>query len=221
MQLTFKEVKANPYVNNYIEQTEKYLTALGFTDHGFRHVNIVADRARSLAREIGLPAHDQELSASAGYCHDMGNFMGRTQHHYWGALLFSQIYVGRVEAPDLSRVIQAITSHDKDELKLVDKISAILILADKSDVQRTRVLKKDISHIKFDIHDRVNYAATQNSLNVDRKKKIIYLNVKIDTKVAEPIEYFEIFIDRMTFCRLAAKYLGYRFELLVNNFRLS
>lgn len=221
MELTLKEVKKNPQVNNFVEQTEKYLNSLGFTDHGFRHVNIVADRARSLAKAIGLPARDQELSAIAGYCHDMGNFLGRTQHHYWAAMLFSQIFSDRCDAGDLSRVMQAITSHDKDELKLVDKIAAILILADKSDVARSRVQAKNIKKIRFDIHDRVNYAAIGNKLNVNRKSKEISLNIRIDTKISKPLEYFEIFVGRMTFCRLAAQYLGYKFILTVNDFKLS
>lgn len=218
--LTLDKVKANPYIDNFIKQTDKYLTALGYTDHGPRHVNIVADRCMMLARQLKMNQRDVELAGIAGYCHDMGNFLGRTQHHYWAAMLFSQIFIPSAEPSDISRVCQAIVSHDKDDLKIVDKITAVLILADKSDVHRDRVIvnKKDL---RDDIHDRVNYAATSNSLKVNNLRKQIVLKVNIDTKDAQPMDYFEIFSERMSFCRLAAKFLGYKFVLIINNFKLS
>lgn len=219
--LTLADVKSNPYVDNFIRQTEKYLIALGYTDHGFRHVGIVSQRCMDLAKQLGLSQHDQELAGIVGYCHDMANFLGRTQHHYWAAMLFSQIFIPEYEPEDVSRVCQAIVSHDKDDLKIVDKLSAVLILADKSDVHRSRVIDSDAKDFDQDIHDRVNYAATGNSLTVDKKKKYVTLKIQIDTKQAEPIDYFEIFIDRMSFCRLAAEFLGYKFVLVINNFRLS
>jgi len=221
MNLTLKQVKENPQIINFVEQTEKYLNALGYTDHGFRHLEIVSERAMHIAKTIGLPKQTQELAGIAAYCHDMGNFLGRTQHHYWAAMLFSQVFMGKIAPDDLSTVMQAIVSHDKNKLKLVNKVSAILILADKSDVHRSRVMAGHRGHLQRDIHDRVNYASTWNALEIDRRKKQIILKVKIDVKVAEPIDYFEIFIDRMTFCRLAAKYIGYKFVLVINNFRLS
>ena len=222
MELNLKQVKENKNVKNFIEQTEKYLDALGYTDHGFRHTNIVADRARSLAKSIGLNPKQQELSAITGYCHDMGNFLGRTNHHYHGAILFSEIFINQIGNPnDLSIIMQAITSHDKDDLKIVNKISAILILADKSDVHRTRVKNKNIKKIKEDIHDRVNYSVTKNDFKVNKNKKEIILKLKVDTKMTKPLEYFEIFTARMTYCRLAAEYLNYNFVLIINNFKLS
>jgi metal-dependent HD superfamily phosphatase/phosphodiesterase len=221
MQITIDLVKNNPFVINFIEQTEKYMKALGFTDHGFRHVNIVSERARSLAKKLNLSGRDQELSAIAGYCHDMANFLGREQHHYWAALLFSQVFMSQISPNDLSVITQAIVTHDKDELKIVSKVAAVLILADKSDVHRTRTNQTTLKNLTSDIHDRVNYATTDNQLAVSGWRREIILKLKIDTKVAEPIEYFEIFIDRMAFCRQAAKYLGYKFVLVVNNFKLS
>jgi metal-dependent HD superfamily phosphatase/phosphodiesterase len=221
MKLTLEGVKNNPFINNFIKQTETYLSAIGYTDHGFRHVNIVADRCRSLAKTLGLSAHDCELAAIAGYCHDMGNYLGRTQHHYWAAMLFSQIFIPEGDPPDISRVAQAIVSHDKNELKIVDKISAVLIIADKSDVHRDRVIRRDHKDFEQDIHDRVNFAAISNSLKINKLRKQIILKITIDTKQAKPMDYFEIFSDRMTFCRIAAHYLGYRFVLVINNFKLS
>lgn len=222
MKLTLEEVKNNPFIDNFIKQTEKYLVALGYTDHGYRHVNIVSDRCMMLARHLGLNQHDTELAGIAGYCHDMGNFLGRTQHHYWSAMMFSQIFIPAADPADVSRVSQAIVTHDKDDLKIVDKISAVLIIADKSDVHRDRVVGKTTkTNLEQDIHDRVNYAATSNSLKVNRFRKQIILKINIDIKEAKPMDYFEIFSDRMSFCRLAAEYLGYKFVLIINNFKLS
>lgn len=221
MKLTLEGVKKNPYVDNFIQQTEKYLVALGFTDHGPRHVGIVADRCQMLARQLKLNAHDIELAGIAGYCHDMGNYMGRTQHHYWSAMLFSQIFIPEADPADISRVVQAIVTHDKDEIKIVDKLAAILILADKSDVHRDRVVRKDLKGIMGDIHDRVNYAATSNSLKISTLRKQIVLRITIDTKEASPMDYFQIFSERMSFCQVAAQFLGYRFVLIINNFKLS
>ncbi len=222
MKITLAEVKNNNYIQEFIQQTEKYLDALGYTDHGQRHINIVADRARSLAKNIGLKPKQQELAAISGYCHDMGNFLGRTNHHYLGANLFAQVFLSQNKNPqDLSVIMQAIASHDKNELKLVNKVSAILVLADKSDVHRTRVKIKNIKKIKEDIHNRVNYSVIKNDFRVNQKNKQIILQLQVDTKITEPLEYFEIFTTRMTYCRLAAKYLNYKFVLIINNFRLS
>jgi len=221
MKLTLDLVKQNPKIKDFAKQTEKYLDALGYTDHGFRHINIVADRARSIAKKIGMSAREQELSAIAAYCHDMGNFLGRDQHHYWAALLFSQVFLNEVEDPnDVSTIAQAIVSHDKYDLKIVDRVTAVLILADKSDVHRSRVKQTKGSNLYKDIHDRVNYAIIDNDLIVDPKKKRITLRLKLDTKFSNSLEYFEIFTERMTFCRLAAEFLGYKFGLDINNFKL-
>jgi uncharacterized protein len=222
MKLTLEEVKNNPFIDNFIKQTEKYLVALGYTDHGYRHVNIVSDRCMMLARHLKFTQHEVELAGIAAYCHDMGNFLGRTQHHYWSAMMFSQIFIPAADPLDVSRVSQAIVTHDKDDLRIVDKISAVLIIADKSDVHRDRVVgKASKSNLEQDIHDRVNYAATNNSLKVNRLRKQIVLKITIDAKEAKPMDYFEIFSDRMSFCRLAAEYLGYKFVLIINNFKLS
>lgn len=218
---TLKEVKENLKIKEFINQTEKYLNALGFTDHGQRHINIVSDRAKKIAYNIGLSKREENLSAIAGYCHDMGNFLGRENHHFWSALLFSQVYINDMESKDLTEIMQAMASHDKDDLKIVNDITACLIIADKSDVHRTRVREKNIKKIKEDIHNRVNYSVVKNDLTVSKKDKKITLKLIIDTKITEPMDYFEIFLDRMILCRKAADFLGYRFVLIINNFKLS
>lgn len=219
--MNLQEIKKNPQIKEFLKQTEIYLNALDYTDHGERHVNIVADRAKKIALKAGLSERESELASIAGYCHDMGNFLGRSNHHYFSALLFSQIFIEKMPVNDLSIIMQAISSHDKHEYKIVNKVTACLVLADKSDVHRTRVKKKNMEEIRSDIHDRVNYAVIKNDLNINNNTKKISLKMIIDTKIVSPMEYFEIFLDRMTFCREAAKSLGYDFILIINNFRLS
>ena len=105
-------------------------------------------------------------------------------------------------------------------MKLTEPISAVIVLADKSDVHRSRVTVKSLEKIKIDIHDRVNYAVTKSDLSVNKSKKQIILTLKIDQKFVPVIEFFEIFTDRMTYCRQAANYLGYKFHLVINDFKL-
>ena len=221
MELTLKQIKQDPRLNSFIDQTEKYLKALGYTDHGRRHLDIVSDRAKKIANKLGLNQHDQETAAIAAWCHDMGNFLGRTQHHYWGAMLFSQCFINQTNPDDVTKITQAIVSHDKDDLKIVDKVTACVIIADKSDVHRLRVLNKNMKEIKADIHDRVNYAVTDNRLNIDKQKKTITLALKLDTKFTDIIDYFSIFVERMNYCQKAAAYLGYTFHLQINNTKLA
>lgn len=218
--LTFENVKNNPYVLEFIKQTDTALDIIGYTDHGMRHAELVARRARELARDIGLNEREQELCAMAGFCHDMGNFLSRTNHHYWAALLFSQIFMSQVEPSELSILIQAISNHDREEMRFTSKIAAVTVLADKSDVHRSRVKQTDLIKIKADLHDRVNYAVEKSEIEVDGKKKEITLMIKIDTDFCPIMEYFAIFTQRMMYCREAASTLGYSFGLDINNFNL-
>ncbi|MBT4349367.1 phosphohydrolase [bacterium] len=221
MELKLKDIKKDPRINSFVDQTDRYLRALNYTDHGRRHLDIVSDRSKMLANKLGLSTKDQEMASISGWCHDMGNFLGRTQHHYWGGMLFSQCYINEANPDQVSRIVQAIVSHDKDNLQLVDKITACVIIADKSDVHRNRVLNKNIKEIKTDIHDRVNYAVTDNHLRIDKQKKTITLSLTLDTKFTNIMDYFSIFVDRMNYCQKAAQYLKYKFHLKINNTKLA
>lgn len=217
---TLSQVKKNPKVLEFIKQTETALAVSGYTEHGITHSTLVADRARTIAKEIGLSKNEQELSAIAGFCHDMGSFLSRSHHHYFGALLFYQIFSKDFTPRDLSLIMEAISNHDKEEMEFSNPISAIVVLADKSDVRRSRVIVKELDRIKSDIHDRVNFATKISKLKIDKKKRNITLSLKIDTNFTPIMEYFEIFTERMVYCRKAAKYLGYKFGLVINNFKL-
>lgn len=219
-EITLQEVKQHPQILEFIRETEKALRELKYTDHGLRHSNLVADRARTIAKEIGLSSREQELASIAGFCHDMGNFMGRTLHHYWGSLLFHQVFQHEMPPREATMIAQAIANHDKEEMKFTNKVSAVLVLADKSDVNRSRVEKRPIDQIKQDAHDRVNYAVLISKLGLEKKKKRIVLELTVDANFVPVMEYFEIFTERMSYCRKAAAYLGWEFGLVINNFKL-
>lgn len=215
-----EKVKDNHQINEFIKRSTELLGLYHYTDHGIDHANLVAKRARYLAKEIGFSKKDEELSAIASFVHDMGNFLGRKDHEYWGALLFHSVFKGELPESDLVTIMQAIANHDDYYARVVNKISAVLILADKSDVRRSRVEEKKQEMIKKDIHNRVNFAATDNKFEVDKKDKKVVLKLKIDTDFVPVMEYFEIFTKRMVQCRKAAEFLGYNFALVINDFKL-
>ncbi len=215
---TLSQIKKDARLNAFIDQTDLYLKALGYTNHGRLHVSLVSERAKKIAQSVRLTPREQEFAAIAAWCHDMGNFMGRTLHHYWGAVLFGQCFLNTDNSPaETATIMRAIASHDKDELKLVDKLTACLVIADKSDVRRARVMTKSFREIKLDIHDRVNYAVTANQMLVDNKKRTITLALILDTKFTDIMDYFSIFIERMNYCQKSADFLGYEFKLKINN----
>lgn len=219
--ITLSEIKKHPLILEYIHQSERVLSVSGYTEHGLRHSTLITERAQNLARIIGLDKRESELAAIAAFCHDMGNFMGRKFHHYFGALLFNQVFGQEFIPQELTIIMQAIANHDSEELDFANTQSAIVVLADKSDVHQTRVINKlPRSRRSMDIHDRVNYAVKNNSLKIDAKFKKIILTLEIDTNFVPIMEYFEIFTKRMIYCRKAAKYLGYSFCLVINNFKL-
>jgi len=218
--IVLNQVKKHPQILEFIKQTEASLSALSYTDHGLRHSNLTADRARTIAKELGLPQREGELAAIAAFCHDMGNFVSRTYHNYLAPLMFQQIFYNQFEPREMAQIMQAIANHDKPEMNFTNAVSAVVVLADKSDVHRSRVLVKDLEKIKTDIHDRVNYATKESRLRINKTTKRITLILKIDTNFVDIMEYFEIFTERMIFCRKAAEYLGYNFGLVINNFKL-
>ena len=218
--ISLNQVKKNPQVLEFIKQSDESLAAAGYTEHSLSHAKIVADRARIIAQEIGFSKQEQELSAIAGFCHDMGNFLSRSHHHYFGALLFHQTFNQDFTPEELAIIMNAISNHDKDEMNFSNIIAAIVVLADKTDVRRSRVVNKKPKKIQEDIHDRVNFATKISRVKINKKKKLITLILKIDSNFVPIIEYFEIFTDRMIYCRKAAKFLGYKFGLVINNFKL-
>jgi metal-dependent HD superfamily phosphatase/phosphodiesterase len=216
--VTLDVVRADPEVQAFIRQANKNLGVLGFTEHGFRHVGLVSNIARNVLRLLEYDARQQELAAIAGYLHDIGNVVSRHGHAATGASLAHPI-LNRLGMPpdDVAVVLGAIGSHGDDHHRLgepVHPVSAALILADKSDVHRSRV--RNTYPTSFDQHDRVNYAATSSFLRVDAAAKTITLELTIDTTMAPVIEYFEIFLPRMLMSRHAAELLDCVFHITIN-----
>lgn len=217
--ITLDEVKKNPLVDAYIARADQYLEVIGYTEHGRRHCGLVAKSARMILLELGLPEREAELSAIAGYLHDVGNVFNRVNHAFTGAVLAHTLLLGMgMEADEITQIVAAIGSHDEISCEPVSNVASGLIIADKSDVHRSRV--RNPAMIKFDIHDRVNYAVENSKLQVDREKRLIVLDLSIDTKISSVMEYFEIFLSRMLYCRRAANFLGCEFNLVANGNRL-
>ena len=215
MDMTYKEMKKNPEVRFLMEQGDKNLEVLGFTEHSMVHCVLVAKIAGRILKELGYSEHEQELAKIAGVLHDIGNAVNRNNHAESGALLANELLKNTdIKMEDRITIISAIGNHDESTGGAKDMISAALILADKSDVRRNRVRNKERE--KFDIHDRVNYAVTGSKLRIDKKEKKISLNLQVDTKICTMYEYFDIFLGRMMMCRSSAEILGAQFRLTVN-----
>ena len=217
---TLDQVKAEVHVKTYIRSANAQTGAIGYTEHGERHANTTADGARFILRSLGHEARRTELGAVAAYLHDIGNVITREKHGQTGALLSKDILVDLgFTFEEVAVIMGAIANHEEAEGGLpVSAVSAAVIIADKSDVHRSRV--RNPKTTTFDIHDRVNFAATNAEIKVSRREKLITLDLTIDTEVAPLMEYFEIFLSRMMLCRRAAEFLHCQFALVINNTRL-
>ncbi|MDR2395923.1 MAG: HD domain-containing protein [Endomicrobium sp.] len=204
--LMLEDVKKIPIVNLFIKTANDNLGVMGYTEHGLRHVGLISSISKSILRSLEHPKRIQELAAIAGYIHDIGNVISRHDHGQSAALIAMRILKDMGATPEeIALVISAIGSHEQEVGEPINSIAAALILADKSDVHKTRVRNKNIS--KYDIHDKVNYAVEKSFLDVNKKKKIISLHLNINTKVSQIIEYFEIFMPRVLMSRKAAHFL--------------
>ncbi len=213
--MTYKDIKHNEEVNELLKKGNQNLGLLGYTDHSQAHCVRVAETAAHILKKFGYPEHDIELARIAGYMHDIGNAINRSRHAEYGGLLANEILKQYdLSIPDRITIVSAISNHDESPGGAVDPISAALIIGDKTDVRRSRVREKPKA--TFDIHDRVNYAVTDQTLKINAEKKVISLNLQIDTDICSMYEYFEIFLQRMLMCRGAADMLGATFKLTAN-----
>ena len=213
--MTYEEVRRDPAVKIYIAQADASMQALGFTEHSFAHVTRVAKTAGDILEILGYPARTVELARIAGYLHDIGNVVNRVDHSQSGAVMAFRI-LDRMNFPpeEIASIVTAIGNHDEGTGVPVNAVSAALFLADKSDVRRSRVRKT--ADIAQDIHDRVNYSVIHSDLKIDLEQKTVTLELTVDTRVSSVMEYFEIFMKRMSLCRNAAQRLGLRFQLTIN-----
>ena len=213
--ITFEQIKADPSIRTYIQRADESLIYMGFTEHSFAHVGRVAETARYILLSLGYSEREAELAQIAGYLHDIGNVINRIDHAQSGAVMaFRLLDRMGMDPVEIAMVISAIGNHDESTAAAVNPIAAALILADKTDVRRTRVRNRDKA--TFDIHDRVNYAVEKASTTLDAAGKAVVLDLQLDTGMSPVIDYFEIFLERMLLCRKAAEKLGLSFRLVVN-----
>ena len=212
--IKFDDVKHDKAVLAYIRSADESLKALGYTEHGLGHVGKVSDMAAGILSTLGYPEREIELARIAGLLHDIGNVVNRVKHSQSGALMAFRILDRMGMEPDeIAKIVTAIGNHDEGEGVPVSDISAALIIADKSDVRRSRVRVTDAAP---DIHDRVNSSVDSAELKIDKEEKNLSLILKIDTSIASVMEYFEIFLGRMMMCRKAAERLGLKFAIEIN-----
>ena len=205
MNVTYEDVRNSEEIRTYIKQADESLKAIGYTEHSFAHCTKVAKVAGDLLEKLGFDAHELELARIAGFMHDIGNVVNRIDHAQSGAMMAFRILDKMGMPPeDVATVITAINA-----------VAAALIIADKTDVRRSRVRNR--STINFDIHDRVNYAAEKSDVILELDSKTITLDLKINTEICAVMDYFEIFTGRMLLCRKAAEFLGLQFKLDIND----
>ena len=215
MKPDFEAIRTSDEIRTYITQADASLIALGYTEHSFAHVTRCAQMAAHLLSQLGYDQRQVELARIAGYMHDIGNVVNRVDHAQSGAVMAFRILDKMGMAPeDVAVVITAIGNHDEGTAYPVNAVAAALILADPTDVRRSRVRNR--ATISFDIHDRVNYAVEQSDLTLDTQAKTLTLELTIDTAISSVMDYFEIFMNRMLLCRKAAKYFGLEFRMVVN-----
>ena len=218
--LTVGDLRNDPFIQALLTSANASLDASGYTEHGQRHADRVSDLAVRILKDLGYAERTCELGGVAAYLHDIGNVIARDRHHISSAFL-AYDHMRRLGTPveEVTPVLSAIGNHEESSGVPVDAVAAAVIIADKSDVHRSRVQNEDKS--TFDIHDRVNWSAVASDLQIGREDRVITLGMTIDTAVSTVMEYFEIFLSRMVMCRTAAEKLGCRFELLINGQRLS
>lgn len=214
--MTYAEIKENEAINTYIRTADESLVALGFTEHSFAHVTVVAEKAGYILQTLGYPERTVELAKIAAYLHDIGNLVNRIEHSQSGAVMAFRILDNLgFPADEISSVVAAIGNHDEGTGVPVSPMAAALILADKSDVRRNRVRNSDPS--TFDIHDRVNYSVTKTELKINDAHTRVTLKLTVDLRYGSVMDYFEIFMQRMILCRKAAEKLGMQFKLQIND----
>jgi len=217
--ITYESIKKDENIKTYILKADRSLGALGFTEHSFAHVCMVAETCGYILETLGYSEHEVDLAKIAAFLHDIGNVVNRSEHSQSGALMAFRLLDNlNMPAEDIAEIVTAIGNHDEGTGTPVSPIAAALILADKSDVRRTRVRNQEPT--SFDIHDRVNYSVTKSQLKINEDKTLIKLKLNIDPHYGSVMDYFEIFMERMILCRKAAEFLGLQFKLFINEQQL-
>ena len=219
--MNYESIRNDPEIRTLIQHAGKSMEVLGYTEHSFPHAGMVADRAGSILSQLGYQEEWVDLAKIAGFLHDIGNLVNRSEHSQSGAAMAFQLLNQRgFSAEKTALIVSAIGNHDEGTGIPVNPVAAALILADKSDVRRSRVQAKDAT-VPFDIHDRVNFSVTQSTFSLNSEKKNLELNLTVDLEIGSVMDYFEIFMERMTLCRKAAEHLGLSFSLFINGQKMT
>ena len=217
--LTYETIRKDDAIQTYITRADESLAALGFTEHSFPHVCHVAEMAGYILTTMGYDERTVELAKIAGYLHDIGNLVNRSEHSQSGAVMaWTLLQNMGCDPGELATIVTAIGNHDEGTGVPVNPVAAALILADKADVRRSRVRNQEIS--TFDIHDRVNYSVKKSELKINSDRTLVKLKLTVDTRYGSVMDYFEIFLGRMVLCRKAAERLGLQFKLIINEQQL-
>lgn len=213
--VTYKYIKQNPDIRTYIKNADAAVKAQGYTEHSFAHVEKVADGVRMILETLGYDERKVELGMIAAYLHDIGNVINRVDHAQSGAVMAFRLLDNlNMPADEICDIISAIGNHDESTAQPLNAITAALIIADKTDVRRSRV--RNIADLSVDIHDRVNFAVEQSELYFSEDKTELILDLRIDKRISSVMDYFEIFMQRMILCRKSAAFLGVAFKMSVN-----
>lgn len=217
--VTYEYIHKNPIIMTYIRKADEALKELGYTEHSFAHVEMVAQKTGMILSTLGYSEREVELGKIAGIMHDIGNVINRIDHAQSGAVMAFRL-LDNINMPpeEICTIISAIGNHDESTAEPISPISASLIIADKTDVRRSRVRNTDF--ITFDIHDRVNYAVEKSSLYFADDNKSIVLDLTLDTEISSVMEYFEIFLQRMLLCKKACEYLNVKFKMIANGVKV-
>ena len=217
--VTLQEIKQSESIKALIRAGNRYLEALGYTDHGPRHVSYVSRTAAGILKSLGYSPREVELAAIAGWVHDVGNSVNRHDHGPLGAVLLLPILRETgMDMADIMEIITAVGNHEEQSGFISSNVSAALALGDKSDAHKSRV--RNGKPDETDIHDRVNYSVKKSALRISEDKKQVTLVLTVDTQFGSVMDYFEIFMQRMVLCRKAAEKLGLQFKLMINEQQL-
>ena len=223
--MTLDLIQNDNEIISLVATAENQLRSIGYTEHGARHLGVVTSRADEILSKLGFDDKHILLAKISAWLHDVGNAVGRPNHAQNGAIMAYNLLTKRgMNFGDATEVMCAIANHDEQTGTAVSVTAATLILADKSDVHRSRVRPDKVKDGRLidgaDIHDRVNFAVTNNQLIIDKNKNQILLALVIDNQICSTMDYFEIFLSRMRMCISAAQKLNGSFRLQINGHQL-
>ena len=216
---SLETVQQDERVKLMLAAADRQMEQMGYTEHGIRHASIVGKWAKQILSDLGYPERTAEMAAISGYLHDIGNLVSRNFHGYSSATLAYPILLDLgFPYEEIYTIMGALGNHEDEDGLPTSPIDAAVVIADKSDVHRSRVREWD--PLTSDIHDRVNLAVTSSKIRTDPKKMTITLEIEIDTTLSSVMDYLHIFLERMDMCYSAGQLINVQFQLVINGVKL-